>query len=57
MITVTDYGDELTPALLKKIFEVSIVKRVVKAMGGKLEARSTERETSFSVTVPCQRNH
>ena len=55
MVTVTDYGDELTPAQLKKIFEASVVKRVVKAMGGKLEARSTDRETNFRVTVPCKK--
>jgi len=44
----------LTSAQIKKIFEASVIKKVVKVMGGYLEVKSTFIETNFILTVPCK---
>jgi signal transduction histidine kinase len=43
----------VTTKEIKEKFEISGIKRIVKAMGGKLDARSFEEVTTFSITVPC----
>jgi hypothetical protein len=54
VVQVTDYGDEMSNLQLKKLKETSVIRRVVKSMGGRLEANSTEHETNFVLTVPCK---
>jgi hypothetical protein len=34
--------------------ELSTLKRVVKAIGGKIEVKSDDIDTSFVLTVPCK---
>jgi hypothetical protein len=55
-IYVTDRGNDLTSTQISKIFEVemSTLKSVAKALGGRLEATSCSIETTFVLTVPCK---
>jgi len=52
VITITDYGFELSSNQIKN--QTSILKRIVKAMGGKLEVNSSESETNFIFMLLCQ---
>ena len=54
VVTVTDYGDELHKKQIKSIFASSVLKSVLKAMGGKFEVHSRDRETNFTIKVPCK---
>ena len=53
VVEILDWGEELTSKEIKKKFEIASVKRIVKAMGGKLDAHSYEKVTTFRVMVPC----
>jgi len=40
VVTITDFGGGLSQAQIDQIFAASVVKRVIEAMGGKLEAHA-----------------
>ena len=52
MVTITDRGVELDTKF-DKGYQISTLKRIVKAMGGKLEAKSDAEITTYSVRIPC----
>ena len=53
MIQTTNFGRGLTSAEIEQLFATSVVKRVVEAIGGKLEAHAQRYQMTFVVTIPC----
>ena len=53
-VRLVDCGDELTPTELKYSFDMSVLKRVATAMGGKLVSQSLEHQANFVLKVPCK---
>jgi len=51
VVIITDFGPSLTSNQIAN--EMSILKRVIKAMGGKLEVKSIYTETNFIFSIPC----
>ena len=51
VVEILDWGETLTS---RDKFEIASVKRIVKAMGGKLDAHSYEQVTTFRVMLPCR---
>jgi hypothetical protein len=39
---------------IKKLYDIAIVKLVIKAMGGKLEIESTYDQTNLILHFPCK---
>ena len=51
---MVDYGRGLTQTQIKEVWEASVLKRIVKAMGGKLECHASLYTTNFILTIPCK---
>jgi len=55
VVKITDQGTELNPKAIQQMLRVSVLKLVLKAMGGKLTIRSEFAFTTFTVTFPYER--
>ena len=53
IVKVTDYGSYLSKHDSNKSVRIATLKKIVKAMGGRLKVESNSEETSFMYRFPC----
>jgi len=53
IVKVTDFGSYMSKYDLQRSVQISTLRRIVKAMGGRLKVESSIEETTFSCSFPC----
>ena len=53
IVKITDFGAEMTKHELKRSVEISTLTSILKAMGGRVDMESCEKETSFIYKFAC----
>ena len=54
MVQITDQGEKLTQNIIKQTLGTSVLKLVIKVLGGKLTVHSGFQQTTHLVTFPCR---
>ena len=54
LLSITDEGRKLDKNHIDQMIKTSVLKQVLKAMGGKLHVHSLYAKTTFYVTLPCK---
>ena len=54
IVQITDQGEFLTQNNIKQTLRASVLKLVIKVLGGKLTIHSGSKQTTFQVIFPCK---
>ena len=54
MVQITNQGEQLTQNKIKQILGASVLKLVIKVLGGKLTIKSGSQHTTYQVMFPCK---